>query len=302
MTSCEDLSFDYLDNNTILKSFQYKSFSQRAGNFFLKNFIGKNLKHQHYNSSMEKALDQLEKAYKKILIIRPDLFSDHYLQILRDRTDCFIAYYWDTVNVVPRKKDIVQYFDRILSFDPQDCEKYGFEFQPNFYYYEKQSYETRYQVYSLSTLDGRKEIMEELAAAFDGAGLSYLLKGFNEKPFKNEYIQYTPRISYQQMLSEAKYCDIVLDVTKAGQIGLTFRPFEALGLGKKLITTNASIKEYEFYNPDNILIVEPGKICLSKEFFERPLREIPDVIKRKYHIKQWLGNVLGDQILSSAVF
>ncbi|MGZ3852146.1 MAG: hypothetical protein ACXVBX_05095 [Flavisolibacter sp.] len=292
LASCPGFTFDSLDNNTIRKSFHYKNFRQRTYNFFLKNTTGQNVKHTFYNSEIEKVIAGLDQYYKQILIIRPDLLSDHYLQLLRNRTNCFIAYYWDTIDIVPRKKDIVHYFDRILSFDPADCNKYGFEFQPNFYFYDHKQEKTKYQVYNLSTIDSRKKTIEELAFALEKGGLSYLLKGFNERRFKSNYIQYTHRITYKEMLAEAAYCDVVLDVAKPGQTGLTFRPFEALGLNKKLITTNGNIRDYEFFHPDNVMIVEPGRVHLELEFFRRPFRPIPGPVKSKYHIKQWLANVL----------
>lgn len=295
ITSHSNQTFDCLDHFAIRKSFRYKNFSQRAYNFFLKNLTGRNIKHEHYNSSVERAMENLEHAYKKILVICPDLISDHHLQMLRGRTGCLIAYYWDKVDLLPCKRNIVPYFDRILSFDPEDCKKYCFQFQPNFYYYENCTKETRYQVYNLSTVDHRQEIIEEIAAAMEKVGLSYLLKGFSEKPFTSEFIQPTDRISYSQMLNEARYCDVVLDVAKPGQKGLSFRPFEALGLNKKLITTNAAIKEYGFYDPQNVLIVEPGKVHLDTEFFEQPFKEIPVKVREKYHIRQWLNSVLNEQ-------
>jgi hypothetical protein len=294
LESFTNLTFDTIDHYYIRTSFQYKSFRQRTYNFFRKNISGRNIKHDFYNASVREVMDGLQKHYKRILIIRPDLLSDYHLQQLRERTGCFIAYYWDTVGYAPRKKNIVHFFDRILSFDPGDCEKYGFDFQCNFYYYENQASETRYQVYNLSSLDERKEIMEEIAMALEGLGLSYLFKGFNKKPFKNPYIQYTERISYQNMLNEASHCNVVLDVTKPGQKGLTFRPFEALGLNKKLITTNSAIKDYEFYDPENVVIVQPGRVRLEKEFFETPFKEVPSSVKKKYHLKQWLNDVLGE--------
>jgi hypothetical protein len=133
---------------------------------------------------------------------------------------------------------------------------------------------------------------EEMAVALGNLGVSYLFKGFKRKPFRNSYIQYTPRITYQEMLDEMRYCNIILDITKQGQIGLTFRPFEALGLRKKLITTNVAVKDYEFYDPENILIIQPGRIRLEKDFFEKPFKEVPDSIREKYHIRQWLARVL----------
>jgi hypothetical protein len=32
---------------------------------------------------------------------------------------------------------------------------------------------------------------------------------------------------------------------------------------------------------------------LEKDFFETPAKEVPVSIKSKYHIKQWLADVLG---------
>ncbi|MFI8377987.1 hypothetical protein [Leeuwenhoekiella sp. NPDC079379] len=46
--------------------------------------------------------------------------------------------------------------------------------------------------------------------------------------------------------------DILLDVQKGNQEGLTFRIFEALALKKKLIITNKSIVDYYFYDPQNL--------------------------------------------------
>lgn len=288
-----DLTFDSIDHHAIRRSFRYKNFGHRTKNFFLKNLAGRNLKIEYYNSLVKQTVNQLQSSYKKILIIRPDLLSDEHLLALRQRTTCFIAYYWDTVDFFPRKQEIIHFFDRIVSFDPCDCKKYGFEFQPNFYYYENLPVQTRYHIYNLSSFDDRSKIVEEIAMALEDAGLSYLFKAFREKPFKNPYIQYTPRIAYEDMITELACCDVVLDVTKKGQGGLTLRPFEALGLNKKLITTNAGILQYEFYHPDNILVVEPGNIRINRSFFDKPFKEIPEDVRQKHHIKSWLERVLG---------
>jgi hypothetical protein len=200
MTSFTDLTFDA--HNAVGWSFKYKNFGQRAYNFFRKNLSGKNIKDEFYDNSVKRIMDTLETRYEKILIMRPDLLSDHHLRQLKEKTNCFIAYYWDTVDYAPRKRDIVHFFDRILSFDPGDCKTFGFEFKSNFYCYENQASETRYQVYNLSSFDYRIRITEEIAMVLEDLGMSYLFKGFKRTPFKNSYIQYTQRITHQQMLNE----------------------------------------------------------------------------------------------------
>ena len=42
--------------------------------------------------------------------------------------------------------------------------------------------------------------------------------------------------------------NIILDIAHPHQKGLSFRPYEAMGLRKKLITTNKDITNYDFYN------------------------------------------------------
>jgi len=87
------------------------------------------------------------------------------------------------------------------------------------------------------------------------------------------------------------YCDVVLDVQKKGQSGLTFRPFEALGLNKKLITTNPNIKEYDFYNPSNISIIDISQPILDTSIFSHRYQSVPEDIRSKYHLRNWTKKV-----------
>ena len=45
------------------------------------------------------------------------------------------------------------------------------------------------------------------------------------------------------IVSLYKESEVILDINHPGQNGLTMRTFEALGAGKKLITTNTEIKK-----------------------------------------------------------
>jgi hypothetical protein len=85
----------------------------------------------------------------------------------------------------------------------------------------------------------------------------------------------------------------ILDSAQAGQSGLTMRTFEVLGAKKKLITSNPTIEEYDFYNPTNIYIYKQGQsIDFSNDFFTKPYEEIPTDIYEKYSITAWAKALL----------
>lgn len=85
---------------------------------------------------------------------------------------------------------------------------------------------------------------------------------------------------------------IIIDVQHPKQTGLTMRCFEALGAKRKLITTNTCIQGYDFYHPDNILIVDRQNPVIPASFYNVPYREIPDNIYVKYSLDNWIKIVL----------
>jgi hypothetical protein len=61
---------------------------------------------------------------------------------------------------------------------------------------------------------------------------------------------------------------------------------------KKIITTNKSISEYDFYNPNNILILdENSEIDINLDFFKTPYQALSDAIYYKYTIENWVKTV-----------
>ena len=284
---------DLLDLNP--ERFRYKHFGQRVYNFLLKTFLGQNLKTRYYEKIFTEKIAALDAQYECILIIRPDILTDRILNELRKRTNRFIAYYWDTVSFFPRKLKITHYFNTIYSFDPVDCREHGFHFLSNFYFYEKPAGDIAYQVYNISTYDHRSSFIEAIAKKLEEMNISFCLKAVHDESFTKAYIQYEPKvIGYREMLKEIEKTAVLLEVQKKEQRGLTFRPFEALGLNKKLITTNPEIRNYDFYDETNILILDQDKmnIDLPRAFFETAYRPIPAEKREKYHLKNWIKTML----------
>jgi hypothetical protein len=284
-------TYSYFNFELIWKKFHYRNTWHRIENFISKNTAGINMKKQFYEEQVINHLNQLQSRYKMIFVIRPDLLSNNHLQLLKSKTKCLVAYYWDPVEFFPRKLDIRNYFNKIFSFNPPDCEKYGFEFIPNFYFVDSTNAAINYEVYNLGSMDSRRPVLEAVAKELDKMNISYLFKGYDGKPFVNKYIKHTFLVPYKEMLKEISHCNVLLDIQKKGQEGLTFRPFEAMGMNKKLITTNSNITQYDFYNLSNISILDPENVRIDKEFFQTPYVPVPSGVKEKYHLKNWINKV-----------
>ncbi|QYS88749.1 hypothetical protein [Flavobacterium davisii] len=89
-----------------------------------------------------------------------------------------------------------------------------------------------------------------------------------------------------------KNCHAILDLAHKNQKGLSFRPYEALGLKIKLITNNSDIVNYDFYHPNNIFIFEEINTDKLIEFLKSPYHELPKEIYFKYSQKNWIDNII----------
>jgi hypothetical protein len=85
----------------------------------------------------------------------------------------------------------------------------------------------------------------------------------------------------------------ILDIEHPRQTGLTMRTFEAMGAGKKLVTTNERVKNTDFYNSENILVIERDSVpSIPSSFFLTPYVPPSDSILKKYSINGWLDDVV----------
>ena len=95
-------------------------------------------------------------------------------------------------------------------------------------------------------------------------------------------------ISYAEYLKQLSLSRCVIDINQSYQTGLTRRPLEALFYNKKLITNNADIRRYNFYNPKNIFIFGIDSTEFLKEFVKSPVDKIPEQIRQQYDINTWI--------------
>ena len=99
-------------------------------------------------------------------------------------------------------------------------------------------------------------------------------------------------LSMKESIEKMCEAKVAVDVQFGSQSGLTMRTIESLATKTKLITTNEHVKEYDFYNPVNIFVINKNNIEVPKDFFETPYQEIDSEILEKYSLKNWLKEIL----------
>lgn len=233
------------------------------------------------------------------LVIRPDLFSSKVLEKLREKTDCSSAYQWDGMSRFPLVKNTIQYFDNFFVFDKSDTLDFpGTKNTDNFYFdYLAESKEIIWDVFFVGTFM-KDRIIEliKLSEAFEKIGLKSNINVIYTKERHITYLQQSPinftkkGMNFLQNIEQAKSSLIILDFQNSCHKGLSFRTFEAIGYGKKLITNNPLVREYDFYNENNILVIEDNLSDL-KDFIKKKYIPLSIEIIEKYSFSKWIERI-----------
>ena len=95
-------------------------------------------------------------------------------------------------------------------------------------------------------------------------------------------------MTYGDVIEHVKQSKSILELISDGQTGITQRPYEALFFKKKLITTSAEIKKYDFYCEQNVFVLGEREVAELPEFLNAPFKEIDKEIVDEYTLKSWV--------------
>ncbi|TDO72794.1 hypothetical protein EV143_10799 [Flavobacterium chryseum] len=309
------LSFDFFnfDQNIVLElkrrnvqvdhidisqfKYKYSSVFDRITNFFNKLIFKKNIKkiemEKHVLSHFIK-----KEQYDIILVIRPDCFTKQTHLEIKKHTNKYISYLYDSCTRFPIDYLLDGVFDQIFSFDLDDCQKFGFNFITNYIYIDKkeiQAHQTNQNVFIIISVDERLSFLNNLANHLSEQKIpfKFLLIGKRKPKNINSNIIYSKKHIFQgDLQNDLENSKVFLDLIRHGHNGLSFRIFEALAMQRKIITTNKSISQYDFYNPNNILILDENKpININPDFFATPYEPLSDEMYKKYTIENWVKTV-----------
>jgi hypothetical protein len=283
-------------------NFKYKNTWERIQNTFSKVFLGNNPK---LKKRQEYILQQLkDKGFQnQILVINPELIDLEYHLEIKKHTDKYIAYLYDSVSRCPVEHLLEGVFDEIFSFDKNDVLTYGFSETTNYIYFDtpkKAAIQKQNFIY-IGSIDNRLDYLNQFAEHIKKHQQSFLFYAIGKKAFINKLKQLflgknkniifqKKRFSQNETLKMYAESEIIVDLVRDNQSGLSFRIFEALGLQKKIITNNFSIQQYDFYSPNTIYIIDKNMHFDSTIYFTN-YESVPQNTYQKYFISEWIETV-----------
>jgi hypothetical protein len=251
--------------------------------------------------------------YDIVFVINGQTLSNKTLNHLRKLHSSakFIMYIWDSIKNRTQVLENFKYFDSIYTFDSKDAANHGILFRPLFYgkgfkVQETCSKNLKYRISFVGTVHtDRYYIIDKIRQNLDKNIKTYFylylqapwvlhyyrLTKIKMRNAKKEDFKFEPldKERLQKIFTQSLS---VLDIEHPSQTGLTMRTFEALGAGKKLITTNKEIQKYDFYNENNICLIDRSAPKVPKKFLETQFVPMSDELLKRYSISGWLKEIL----------
>ena len=273
--------------------------------------IFKRRSQKYYEDIIEQNRD---KDYDYILIVKCDMTPISILEKFREAypNAKLCLNLWDSVENIPGVTKKFKYFDTLHSFDLNDCEKYPvLKFRPLFFgnqfRKEKHTGDYKYDISFLGTVHSdRYAVIKQVQKIAEErrhkcywflylqSKFIYKFYKLTKKEFKgvDESTFSFDKMSAAEISAIVDESRIILDIQHPKQTGLTMRTIEMIGMNKKLITTNESIKKYDFFYPNNVVVVDRKNVTIPAEFFSSPYSKLPNDVYEKYSLKSWILEVL----------
>ncbi len=297
-------------------------FDERPKNdFFTKVFIRLNLKSfiskkidDYYKNIIQEIKDE---SIDYLFLVDVETVPLKFIEktILMNPKLKVLTYFWDSVKNRKKSLEYLAYSNKFFSFDLKDAEAdIRIEFLPLFYIDDYKNIanienELVYDISFIGTVhsDRYKIIkkIEEQAKKLDLKTYFYFYSPskilfFFQKLFKKDfkYIKWKDvsfkSLSKSDVINIIEKSKCIIDIQHPKQTGLTMRTIEMLGGKKKLLTTNIEIMKYDFYNTDNILLLDRNNPKINVDFFGKEYKNLTDDIYKKYSINQWLKTIFKD--------
>lgn len=224
---------------------------------------------------------------------------ERYIRRINPGCQVFL-FFWNRVNRYNRAHLRFSDAGAVFSTDTEDCKRYGLRY--NHIFYPRELYASDPpgepdKLFFLGVDKGRAPYIASLKAVLEESGLVCdirVLSPSAASDYRERFrdILTDRRLSYGEYLNLLRNCGVLLDINQEGQSGLTMRVLESIYLSRKLITNNRHISDYDFYDPDNILVLPEDELPDAgqvRDFLQKPFRPYSDTILRSYSFEHWIA-------------
>lgn len=275
---------------------RYKDFFEINDDFFIdkvycfnrnNNYFFKIINHFNLNpySHWKKDLNQYD-----YVVIFDWAYSKKLIKYIKNKNKKIkvIIWFWNTISdyVVDILND--KLVDEFYTFCPDDAQKYNINYLHQFYFdgvkkYNSTADNNTSDIYFVGQNKGRKKTLDELHDYFLNNNIVdniIIIDDCNAKKF----------ITYNENIDNVFKTKCVLEITNKNIDYITLRCLEALCTGRKLITDNKSIKKYDFFNDNNIFVLD-NNIEEIPNFLEKAYVNIDKKIIDKYSFSNWISKI-----------
>ena len=239
--------------------------------------------------------------YTKI-IINDAMFNNNILKYIskKNAVASKYVYYTNAVRNSRIKPNNIPKDWRVYTFDISDSKEFDIEYSPEYYteHQENIKYDLKYDVcyvgadktnVRLKNLLDIKEVLRKNKVQ-NFFHIFHVLKKYNKYELQETTNMFLKYEDIQRIILESK---CILELQMEGQSGCTLRTLESMFLNRKLITNNKDIVNYDFYNPNNIFVIENADDFKDRfndilKFMRSPYQKLPDMVKNNYKFCKWL--------------
>ena len=280
---------------------------------------------------LKKKLSYLpDKRFDILFFINGHLICNSLLEILRKENSLLktVLYLWDASSLYSWEKEF-RYFDRVITFDPDDSKRYGINYIPNFYIEPKeiQRKNNRHDLFFAGKFSPQRLLaLDIITEQFRKSEVDFYVKlwpAYKVYPhsrllfnllgkikikstwIRNYIINYEAvegiikrdfiikdSICFAEIQSHFMNSNVILDLQSHSQSGYSHRLIESLANGKKLITSNLNIRKEKFFNSEQIKIVDSERPDIDPKWIKDEVEFPVDNYFSSLELSAWLKNVL----------
>lgn len=268
---------------------------------------------QIFDSYVKRVINEnRQTVFDYILICRGEAFTPKSIKLIKSAfpKSKVIFYFWDIFACADLRVNI-PYVEKAMSFDPEDvANNPGLQFRPTFFVNEYRSIalekesESKYDILFIGTLHSKRhKILKKMREVFTKQGLKlfyylyipsilvYIKDSIEKFPYvRIQEVHFSP-ISMLDTVKLLNNCKAILDINFSSQKSLSMRAYESMAAHKKYITTNPEVKKYDFYNPNNIAIIDIDNLIIPEGFLDTPFEPVPEHILYHYSVQGLVDNL-----------